>query len=191
MSFHTFFHYRNIAIVEKRVFSFRKINCIFSQLLMWVYVRTDFVISTIFCHIFPFDWTKVSLFWCLCSQKCYVIKCFFPYFMDLLFLYTSFYKQPSWNGLKFKQLAKQSLNVKNAKANNFFEPWLKNFTFWMLSLLKLNFSATVSGTTSLCTIVFRACTGNYRKIVNFTYSCLCASSIKMVSVDNIITSNRF
>ena len=47
---------------------------------------------------------------------------------------------------------------------------LKNFTFSILSSLKLNFSATFFGTTLFCTILFRADTGNIRKIVNFTYT---------------------
>ena len=40
----------------------------------------------------------------------------------------------------------------------------------MLSLLKLSFSRTEFGTTKLCTILFRADTGNKRKIkivINF------------------------
>ena len=61
----------------------------------------------------------------------------------------------------------------------------------MSSLLKLNFSATVFSTTSLCTILFGAGTGNNRKIVNFTYSCLYVRPIKVVGVDNIIRSNHF
>ena len=42
---------------------------------------------------------------------------------------------------------------------------VKNFTFSILSSLKLNFSTTGFGTTYLCTIVFTADTGNNRKIV--------------------------
>ena len=64
-----------------------------------------------------------------------------------------------------------------------FALWVKNFTFSILSSVKLNFSWTVFGTTWLCTIVFRADTGNNRKIVYFTYSSLCARSMKVVSVD--------
>ena len=43
------------------------------------------------------------------------------------------------------------------------EFWVKNFTFSILSSMKLNLSTTVFGTTKLCTILFRAVTGN-RKI---------------------------
>ena len=59
--------------------------------------------------------------------------------------------------------------------------WVKNLTFSMLSLLKLNFSTTFFGTTQLCAIVFREDTGNNRK-VNFTFSCLYARSIKVVGL---------
>ena len=45
--------------------------------------------------------------------------------------------------------------------------WVKNHTFSILSSLNLNFSTTLFGTTYLCTIVFRADTGNNKKIVNF------------------------
>ena len=56
---------------------------------------------------------------------------------------------------------------------------VKSFTFSILSLLKLNFSTTVFGITELCATVFRADTGNNRKIVSFTYSCLYARPIKV------------
>ena len=44
--------------------------------------------------------------------------------------------------------------------------WVKNFTFSMLSSLKLNFSTTVFSITGLCTVVFMGDSGNDRKIVN-------------------------
>ena len=47
---------------------------------------------------------------------------------------------------------------------------MKNFTFLILSSLKLNFSTTFFGTTYLCTILLKADAGNIRKIVNFTYT---------------------
>ena len=40
-------------------------------------------------------------------------------------------------------------------------------------------------------MVFRADTGNNRKIVNFTYSCLYARAIEEVSVGNMIRNNHF
>ena len=58
------------------------------------------------------------------------------------------------------------------------ELWVKDFPFSIISLLKLNFSPPVFDTTYLCTIEFRADTGNNRKIVNFTYSRLYARPIK-------------
>ena len=61
-------------------------------------------------------------------------------------LHAFFYKQPSCygsnvkNGLKVKQLAKQPSTLKKFG-------WTLNFTFSILSLLKLNFSTTVFGAT--------------------------------------------
>ena len=40
-------------------------------------------------------------------------------------------------------------------------------------------------------MVFRADTGNNRKIVNLPYNCLYDKLIKLVSVDNIIRNNHF
>ena len=40
-------------------------------------------------------------------------------------------------------------------------------------------------------MVFRADTGNSRKIVIFTCNCLYGRRIKVVSVDNIIRNNQF
>ena len=69
--------------------------------------------------------------------------------------------------------------------------WVENITFSILSFLKLNFSITVLGKTKSYTIVFRADTGNNRKIVNFTYSCFYSRPMKVVSVDSITRSNHF
>ena len=72
---------------------------------------------------------------------------------------------------------------------------VKNFTFSILSSLKLNFSATLLhnliAQLDCVQLVFRADTGNDRKVVNFTYSCLYARPIKVISVDNIIRNNHF
>ena len=57
--------------------------------------------------------------------------------------------------------------------------WVKNFTFSILSLLKLNFSTTVFGATQLCATVFRADTSNNRQIANFTYRYLYGRPIKV------------
>ena len=54
--------------------------------------------------------------------------------------------------------------------------WVKNFTFSILSSLKLNLSVTFFGTTQLCTIVFNVDTG---KIVNFTYTPKINTSYKL------------
>ena len=64
-----------------------------------------------------------------------------------------FYKQPSCygsnvkNGLKVKQLAKQPSALKMLIQNILVRLLVKNFTFSILSLLKLNFSTTFFGTT--------------------------------------------
>ena len=66
---------------------------------------------------------------------------------------TCFYKQPSCkgsnvkNGVKVKQLAKQTSTLKTLMQKNLVGLWVKNFTHSILSLLKLNFSTTVFGTT--------------------------------------------
>ena len=66
---------------------------------------------------------------------------------------TRFYKQPSCkgsnikNGLKVKQLAKQPSTLKTLMHNNLVELWVKDFTYSILNLLKLNFSTTVFGAT--------------------------------------------
>ena len=67
---------------------------------------------------------------------------------------------------------------------------VKKLTFSMLRSLKLNFSTTVFGTNYFRIIVFRTDGRNNWKIVNFTYSCLYATPIKVVSVDNIIRNNH-
>ena len=64
-----------------------------------------------------------------------------------------FYKQPScWrsivkNGLKVKQLVKQPPTLKTLMKKTLVALWVKNFTFSILSSLKLNFSETVFGAT--------------------------------------------
>ena len=66
---------------------------------------------------------------------------------------TCFYKQPSCkgsnikNGLEVKQLAKQPSTLKTLMQKILVGLWVKNFTFSILSLLKLNFSTTVFGAT--------------------------------------------
>ena len=61
-----------------------------------------------------------------------------------------FYKQPSCsgsnvkNGLNVKKLAKQRSLLKTLMQRNLVGLWTKNFTFLILSSLKLNFSTTVS-----------------------------------------------
>ena len=83
-----------------------------------------------------------------------------------LLQYKYFYKQPSCygsnvnNGLKVKQ----PLTLKTLTQKMLVEFWVKNFTFSILSSMKLNLSTTVFGTTKLCTILFRAVTGDNRKI---------------------------
>ena len=69
------------------------------------------------------------------------------------------------NGLKKKQLAKQPSTLKTLLQKNLVRLLVKNFTFWIISLQKLNFSTTLFGPTSFCTILFRADAGNNRKIV--------------------------
>ena len=59
---------------------------------------------------------------------------------------------------------------------------VKNFTFSMLGSLNLNFSATFFWHKINCVTVFRADTGNNRKIVNFTFRCLYARPIKVVGL---------
>ena len=51
------------------------------------------------------------------------------------------------NGLKVKQLAKQTPTLRTLMQKVLVGPWVKNFTFSILSSLKLNFSTTVFGTT--------------------------------------------
>ena len=51
------------------------------------------------------------------------------------------------NGLKVKQLAKQPPTLKTLMQKILVGLWVKNFTFSILSLLKLNFLTTVFGTT--------------------------------------------
>ena len=63
-------------------------------------------------------------------------------------------------------------------------PWVKNFTFKILSLLKLNFSTTVFDATYLRTTVFKADTGNNRKTANFTYGYLYAGLSKWKLLSN-------
>ena len=46
--------------------------------------------------------------------------------------------------------------------------WLKNFTFSVLSSLKLNFSTNFLDITCVATMVYRADTDNILKNVNFT-----------------------
>ena len=66
---------------------------------------------------------------------------------------TFFNKQPSCQGrntkndLKVKQLAKQPRRLKTLMQNILVGPWVKNFTFSILSLRKLNFSTTFFDTT--------------------------------------------
>ena len=69
--------------------------------------------------------------------------------------------------------------------------WVKNYTFSILSSLKLSFSTTVFGTTQLCAIVFWADNGNNTKTVNFTYSCLHATPIKPENLlsNSLVTFN--
>ena len=67
----------------------------------------------------------------------------------------------------------------------------KKFYFFNIKFTEANFPSTVFGTTYLCTIVFMADTDNNRKIVNFTYSCLYASPIKVLSVGNIVRNNHW
>ena len=81
-------------------------------------------------------------------------------------------------------------NVKNANVESFGWTMSKKFYFFNIKFSEAYFRSTVFGTTYLCTIVFMEDTGNNRKIVNFTYSCLYASSIKVVSVDNIVRNNH-
>ena len=50
-------------------------------------------------------------------------------------------------GLKVKQLAKQPPALKMLMQKKLIELWVKNFTFPILSSLKLNFSTTSFGTT--------------------------------------------
>ena len=57
------------------------------------------------------------------------------------------YKQPSCQGSNVKQLAKQSPTFKTLLQTVLVEIWIKNFTFSILSSLKLNFYTTVFGTT--------------------------------------------
>ena len=52
----------------------------------------------------------------------------------------------------------------------------------MLSSLKLNFCTSFSGATLLCALAIKANTGNNRKIVNFTFSCLYARPIIVVGL---------
>ena len=47
---------------------------------------------------------------------------------------------------------------------NLVELWVKNFTFSVLSWVKLDFSTTVFGTVLLCTVLFKKDTDNNRKI---------------------------
>ena len=74
-------------------------------------------------------------------------------FESIIVPYTCFYKQPSYkgsnikNGLKVKQLAKQPSTLKMLMQKILVGLWVKNFTFSVLSLLKLNFSTTVFGGT--------------------------------------------
>ena len=95
-----------------------------------------------------------------------------------------FYKQPSRQGsnvkndLKIKQLAKQTPTLKTLMQKTLVGAWVKNFTFSILSSLNLNFSTTFL----LCAVVFRADTGNNRKIVSFTFSCLYTRPIKVVGL---------
>ena len=66
---------------------------------------------------------------------------------------THFYKQSSCigsnvkNGLRVKQLAMQPSTLKTLMQKVLVGLWVKNFAFWILSLLKLNFSTTVFGAT--------------------------------------------
>ena len=77
------------------------------------------------------------------------------HFKSIIEPYTHFcfYKQPScWGsnvkyGLKIKQLAKQPSTLKMLMQKILVGLWVKNFTFSILSLLKLNFSTTVFGAT--------------------------------------------
>ena len=82
-------------------------------------------------------------------------------------------------------------NVKSANVKSFVWSMSKKFYFFSIKFTEANFPSAVFGTTYLCTIVFMADTGNNRKIVNFTYSCLYASPIKVVSVDNIVRNNHW
>ena len=67
-----------------------------------------------------------------------------------------FYKQPSYykqqgfnvkNGLKVKELAKQPPTLKALMQKILVGLWVKKFTFFILSSLKLNLSTTFFGTT--------------------------------------------
>ena len=70
------------------------------------------------------------------------------------------------NGLSVKQ----SPTLKKLMQEILVGLWVKKINFLILRSFKLNFSTTFFGSTYLCTIVFRADTGNIRKIVNFTYT---------------------
>ena len=67
-------------IVLKRKFFIMKMIYISPQRLIWVYRKTGFRISAIFCYIFHCTCTKVSLCSGPFSQKV-VIKCLFPNFI--------------------------------------------------------------------------------------------------------------
>ena len=88
--------------------------------------------------------------------------------------------------IKIIQLSKQPPTLKMLMQKILVGLWVKNFTFSTFSSLKLNLSTIVFCSMQLCTIVFRADTGNIRKIVDFTYSCLYSRPIKVVTVGNII-----
>ena len=88
----------------------------------------------------------------------------------------------------FKQLARQTSMLQTLMQKNLVQLRVKSFTFSILNLLKLNFSTTVFGATSLCTTVFRADTGNNRKIANFTYSYLCARPIKVENAKQLLSN---
>ena len=64
----------------------------------------------------------------------------------------------------FQQLAKQLPTLKTLM-QKILHGLCKKFTFSISSLLKLNFSTTVFGTTQLCTSVFRTDTGNIEKLL--------------------------
>ena len=70
------------------------------------------------------------------------------------------------NGLKVKQLAKQLPTLKTLmQKTSAIGLWVKNFTFSILNLLKLNFSTIFLARGNLIVYnIFRADTGNIRKI---------------------------